>query len=84
MGQGLDGIDFPSGRLIIYACCFLCNRLHAACRNDWFVHPDFKPAKSPIADKNRADFKKLQEDNWASWLAQQGKGKFPEEADRAR
>lgn len=53
-------------------------------RNDWFTHPDFKPSKSPLADKNRAAFKKLQEENWASWLAQQGQGKFPEEADRAR
>ena len=57
---------------------------HANCRNDWFTHPDFKPSKSPLADKNRAAFKKLQEENWASWLAQQGQGKFPEEADRAR
>ncbi len=39
-------------------------------RNDWFTHPDFIPAKSPIADSNRAAFRKVQEENWASWLKQ--------------
>ena len=42
-------------------------------RNDWFTHPDFKPSKSPHADANRKEFQRIQEENWAAWLASQEK-----------